>query len=182
MFVRIHIFWWNSVYVKEAMSARHAESLVKKNSFSSRKWKHSWMFMGYSWRTRSGVLAWEAGRPATTLSHSTLPIHFRHSSLILKTMMAMSSARRIVVRSVTVIYTKMFASTWCNADCLFEEHNLNFNRIICHQSSQRCADISLTQHAWSTELVLWYIFFSTVMNAKLVLMSLGRRPTHAEKL
>lgn len=116
------------------------------------------MFMGYSWRTRSGVLAWKLDGQQP-LSHSTLPIHFRHSSLILKTMMAMSSARRIVVRSVTVIYTKMFASTWCNADCLFEEQNLNFNRIICHQSSQRCADISLTQHAWSIELVLWYIFF-----------------------
>ncbi len=46
--------------------------------------------------------------PATALSKSTLPPHFRHSSLILKTTVAMSSAKRIVVRSVTVIYTETF--------------------------------------------------------------------------
>lgn len=52
--------------------------------------------------------------PLTTLLQPMLPPHIRHSSLLLNTMVAMSSAKRIVVRSVTdcyTVYTKIFART-----------------------------------------------------------------------
>lgn len=94
------LIFCQQIQIKEHISQRWGKS--SKNSFSSQKWKCSQIFIGYGWRTRSGVLAWEAARPATAVSCSALPTHYRYSSHIFKTMMAM----RIVVRSVGVMYTK----------------------------------------------------------------------------
>lgn len=176
----IYIFDWANVFVTEAISARDEESLVK-TAFplgNENTGECSWATVE---EQDHGFWLESPTLPATALPQSTLPPHFRHSSLILKTTVAMSSAKRIVVRSVTVIYTKMFARTWCNTGCLFEELNLNFNRKICHKSSHRRSDISLTQQQ-KKHGVCPTIYFSAVLNPKLFLMFLGRHPTHAEKL
>lgn len=111
---------------------------------------------------------------------STLPPHFRHSSLILKTMVAMSSSKRIVVRSVTVIYTKMLPE-------------LDVIQTACLKSRiWTLIGRSAINLANAGVIFLWFkqqkhgacptIYFSAVMNAKLLLMFLGLDPTHAEKL
>lgn len=180
MFVRIHIFWfWVDVFIIEAISAKDEESLVK-TAFPLGNENTGECLWATVEEQDHGFWLESPALPATALSQSALPPHFRHSSLILKTTVAMSSAKRIVVRSATVIYTEMFARAWCNTDCLFEEQNLNFNRKICHKSSQRWSDISLIPRrkhgACST------IYLSEVRNAKLLVMFPGRSPTHAEKL
>lgn len=129
-----------------------------RNSFSSRKWKHSECLWATVEEQDRGFWPESPTRSATALTLTTLPPHFRHSSLILKTMMVMSSVKRIVVRSVTVIYTDVFARTWCNTGCLFEEQILNF----IGRSAINVAYtgvIFLWHNSKSMELVLQYFFF-----------------------
>lgn len=147
-----------NVYAIDAIYAKNEESLVK-TAFPLGNENTAWCLwatveeqvQGFFWGLR-------APRGQEPLSQSTPPPHFRHSSLILKTMMVMSTAKRIVVRSVTVIYTEMFARTWCNTDLLvWRADFLNFLKKkfyleICRKSRQHWSDVSLIEQrkAWSS--------------------------------
>lgn len=97
-----------SVFVREAVSARDEESLVKTAFPLGNENTGECLWATVEERDHASWLE-SATRPATAFSQSALPPHFSHSSLILKTTVAMSSAKRIVVRSAAVIYTEMFA-------------------------------------------------------------------------
>ncbi len=96
-----------NVYVIEAISAKDEESLVK-TAFPLGNENTAECLWATVEEQDRGFWLGSPARPATALSQSTLPPHFRHGSLILKTMMAMSGVRRIVVRSVTAIYKDVF--------------------------------------------------------------------------
>lgn len=107
-----------NVYAIDAIYAKNEESLVK-TAFPLGNENTAWCLWATVEEQVQGFFGGlRAPRGQEPLSQSTPPPHFRHSSLILKTMMVMSTAKRIVVRSVTVIYTEMFARTWCNTDLL----------------------------------------------------------------
>lgn len=93
------------MFIVTEAKAKDEEILIKKLFLSEMKTESNVYVLWL--KNKIGFLAWEPCRASElSLSLCTLSPHFRHSSLKLKTMMAMSSEKRIVVRSVTVIYTK----------------------------------------------------------------------------
>lgn len=111
----------------------------------------------YGPRLRNKILAWEPHATSDHSPQSTLPPYFRHSSLILKTMVVMSSAKRIVVRSVTVIHTKTFPEfDVIQTACLKSRIWTLIGRSAIDLAN---AGVIVLCHGKSMELVLHYIFF-----------------------
>lgn len=111
MFEGIHIIFDGvNVYITEAISVRDEESLVKA-AFPLGNENTAECLWATVEEQDLGFWLESLARRTTALPQSTLPPHFRHSSLILKTMMAMSGVKRIVVRSVTENIQKCFPRT-----------------------------------------------------------------------
>lgn len=106
MFPRIYIYFDRvNVFLPEAVCARDEESLVK-TAFPLRNENTGKCLWATVEERDHGFWLESTSLTAAAPSQPTLPPHFRHSSLKFKTMAAMSSAKRIVLRSVTVIYKK----------------------------------------------------------------------------